>query len=221
MIPPHAGVGSAVGFLAAPIAFETVRSRHVPLDAWEPDAVNALLDAMTAEARALVEPGAAGAAVFVRRTASMRYVGQGHEIAVTLPERALTHDDDAVLRAAFEADYAALFARFIPSAAIEVLTWAVLVTTRPARPAPSAPVAATGRAPIGTGRRAVFDGHAEAAITVPLHARATLTAGARVVGPAVITEDETSTFVSASFDAHIDGAGCIVMDRKTVDREAA
>ena len=219
VIPPHAGVGSAVGFLAAPIAFETVRSRHMPLDGWEPDAVNTLLDAMTAEARALVEPGAAGAAVFIRRTASMRYVGQGHEIAVALPERTLTRDDDAVLRAAFEADYAVLFARFIPGAAVEVLTWAVLATTRPVRPGPSAPVAAAGT-PVGTGHRAVFDGHTEATITVPFYARATLAAGARVVGPAMITEDETSTFVSASFDAHVDGAGCIVMDRKVLDREA-
>jgi N-methylhydantoinase A len=35
-----------------------------------------------------------------------------------------------------------------------------------------------------------------------------------VPGPLVIAEDETTTFVSASFDAHIDGAGCIVMERK-------
>jgi N-methylhydantoinase A len=38
--------------------------------------------------------------------------------------------------------------------------------------------------------------------------------GATVAGPAIIAENETSTFVSMSFDAHIDGAGCIVMDRK-------
>ncbi len=215
VIPPHAGVGSAVGFLAAPIAFETVRSRHVPLAAWEPDTANALLDAMAAEGRALVEPGAAGAAVSVRRTATMRYVGQGHEIVVTLPGRALAGDDERVLRAAFEAEYAALFARFIPGAAIEVLTWAVstsavLATAPPAHPAP----VAARRAPVEGGRRTVFDGHAEATATVPTYARANLAAGVRVVGPAVITEDETSTFVSASFDAHIDGDGCIVMDRK-------
>ena len=31
---------------------------------------------------------------------------------------------------------------------------------------------------------------------------------------ALIVEDETSTFVSVSFEAHIDGAGSIVMERK-------
>ncbi|MEJ1976660.1 MAG: hypothetical protein WDN49_11675 [Acetobacteraceae bacterium] len=50
------------------------------LDAFEPESITALLDAMAAEARALVLPGAAGAPVFERRTAYMRYVGQGHEI---------------------------------------------------------------------------------------------------------------------------------------------
>jgi len=41
-----------------------------------------------------------------------------------------------------------------------------------------------------------------------------LEAGVRVPGPAIIAEDETSTFVTASFDARIDGAGCIVMERR-------
>ena len=38
--------------------------------------------------------------------------------------------------------------------------------------------------------------------------------GARVPGPAIIAEDETSTFITASFDARIDAAGCIVMERR-------
>ena len=80
IVPSNAGVGSAVGFLAAPIAYELVRSRHARLDAFDVKAVSDLLDEMATEARALVEPGAAGAPVRERRAAFMRYVGQGHEI---------------------------------------------------------------------------------------------------------------------------------------------
>src|SRR6187402_2048055 len=63
IVPPNAGVGSAVGFLAAPIAYELVRSRHVRLDDFDTEAVSDLLQEMVNEARALVEPGAAGAPV--------------------------------------------------------------------------------------------------------------------------------------------------------------
>ncbi|HEU4661845.1 MAG TPA: hydantoinase/oxoprolinase family protein [Pseudolabrys sp.] len=213
VVPPNAGVGSAVGFLAAPISYELVRSRHTRLDAFDAEAVSSLLAEMTSEARVVVEPGARGQPVIVRRRAYMRYVGQGHEIAVTLPEGRFTRDHALALRAEFEREYAALFARPIPGAAIEILTWSVLVSTTPLefqRIKPTALKAAAS--PSGT--RACFDGRTETFAHVPVYRREHLEAGAIVAGPAIIAEDETSTFVSANFDAHVDDAGCIVMDRK-------
>jgi N-methylhydantoinase A len=213
IVPSNAGVGSAIGFLAAPIAYELVRSRHARLDAFDADAVSDLLDEMTTEARVLVEPGAAGAPVRERRAAFMRYVGQGHEIAVELPNRRLTVADLAGLRQSFETDYAALFERPIPGAAIEVLSWSVLATTEPRNPPR---VAAVERKPAGqaSGSRTFFDGRAGHTVEIPLYRRDQMAPGATIAGPAVIAEDETSTFVSTSFDAYIDGAGSIVMERK-------
>jgi N-methylhydantoinase A len=213
VVPPNAGVGSAVGFLAAPISYELVRSRHARLDAFDAAAVSALLGEMSAEARAVVEPGARGQRVEERRLAYMRYVGQGHEITVALPARPLTEADLPALRAAFEADYAALFARPIPGAAIEILSWSVLASTAERKPERVAPVARAD-APVPSGMRSFFDGRAGTSVDVPLYRREAMAPGATIAGPAVIAEDETSTFISASFDAHIDGAGCIVMDRK-------
>ncbi len=213
IVPSNAGVGSAVGFLAAPIAYELVRSRHARLDAFDVAAVSDLLDEMATEARALVEPGAAGAPVRERRAAFMRYVGQGHEITVELPSRRLTAADLAGLRQAFETDYAALFERPIPGAAIEVLSWSVLASTEPRNPSR---VAEVTRKPAGkaAGSRKFFDGRAGKVVEIPLYHRDQMAPGATIAGPAVIAEDETSTFVSTSFDAHIDGAGSIVMERK-------
>jgi N-methylhydantoinase A len=213
IVPSNAGVGSAVGFLAAPIAYELVRSRHARLDAFDTALISSLLQEMADEARALVEPGAAGAAVGERRSAFMRYVGQGHEISVELPNRALTADDLPALRTTFEAGYAALFERPIPGAAIEILSWSVLATTDARQPVA---VAAVTRKPAGeaAGHRKFFDGRAGRFVEIPLYRREQMAPGAVVAGPAVIAEDETSTFVSNSFDAHIDGAGSIVMERK-------
>jgi N-methylhydantoinase A len=190
-----------------------VRSRHARLDAFNVDAVSDLLDEMATEARALVEPGAAGAPVRERRAAFMRYLGQGHEITVELPNRRLTEADLAGLRKVFEKDYAALFERSIPGAAIEVLSWSVLATTEPRNPSRLAEVA---RTPAGkaAGSRKFFDGRAGKVVEIPLYLRDQMTPGATIAGPAVIAEDETSTFVSTGFDAHIDGAGSIVMERK-------
>jgi N-methylhydantoinase A len=65
-----------------------------------------------------------------------------------------------------------------------------------------------------SGKRSFFDGRAGSSIDVPLYRREKLVPGAKLAGPAVIAEDETSTFVSAGFTAHVDAAGCIVMERK-------
>ena len=215
IVPPNAGVGSAVGFLAAPISYELVKSRHMRLDNFDAAGASALLAAMSRDARALVEPGARGAPTTERRLAYMRYVGQGHEITVPLPLRDLTADDATALRETFEREYSVLFRRPIPGAAIEALSWSVLVSTKAQRPQPAPPVAAR-RPPSADGTRAFFDGRANARIDVPLYRRERMEPGARVVGPAIIAEDETSTFVTATFDARIDAAGCIVMERRAI-----
>ena len=135
LVPPNAGVGSAVGFLAAPISYELIKSRHMRLDNFDFAGASALLAEMAKDARALVEPGARGAPVTERRLAYMRYVGQGHEITVPLPVRDLTADDATALREKFEQEYSVLFRRPIPGAAIEALSWSVLVSTQAHRPA--------------------------------------------------------------------------------------
>src|SRR4051794_8071177 len=213
LVPPNAGVGSAVGFLVAPISYELVKSRHMRLDNFDFAGASALLAEMSRDARALVEPGARGAPVTERRLAYMRYVGQGHEITVPLPGHDLTADDATVLRETFEREYSVLFRRPIPGAAIEALSWSVLISTKAARPA-AINGTAEKRAPSPDGSRSFFDGRAGRSIDVPLYRRERMEAGVRVVGPAIIAEDETSTFITASFDARIDAAGCIVMERR-------
>jgi N-methylhydantoinase A len=213
VIPPDAGVGSAIGFLRAPIAYELVRSRYMRLDRFDPDAANALVEGMTREARGLAESAAGGEALEERRAAFMRYRGQGHEIAVDLPVRPLQGGDQAGLRETFEAEYRRLFERHIPDAVIEVMGWTVWVGTCPAEPpALPTPERRPGPRPIGT--RAVFDGRSGRRTEVPLYARADFTPGATVASPAIIVEEGTSTFVSQAFEAMLDGGGALVLERR-------
>ena len=111
VVPPDAGVGSALGFLGAPIAYEVVRTLLVRLDALEQSTIDALFADMRAEAEAVVRLGVPRGALIEMRTGFMRYRGQGHEVAVLLPDGAL---DPAALRAAFDATYARVYGRVIP-----------------------------------------------------------------------------------------------------------
>ncbi|MFY7959094.1 MAG: hydantoinase/oxoprolinase family protein [Elsteraceae bacterium] len=213
IIPPNAGVGSAVGFLRAPVAYEVTRSRYMRLDKFDATPAEALLADMVAEAEAVVRAGAGGRPVLVRRAAFMRYVGQGHELLIALADGPVTAESAAALREGFEAEYAQQFARFIPGAAIEILSWSVVATTPkltaepPPKPAPRV-IAPSQK------KRAVMDASTGKPIDMPVYWRFDLQPGDRLSGPAVIAEDETTTIVTARFDAHIDAVGCIVLERK-------
>jgi N-methylhydantoinase A len=215
LIPSNAGVGSAVGFLRAPIAYEIVRSQLQRLDAFDAAAANELLAAMRVEAEAIVRLGAPDVALIETRAAFMRYRGQGHEIAVPLPVRAYRDDDAGELLAAFEEAYRRLYSRVIPGVEVEVLSWVLLLSApMPDEPAAAAKEPAKTR-PEPARRRAVFDPDSADFIEVAIHERAALPPGAVVAGPAVIVEDETSTVVSRGFDAYINRFGYIELTRRT------
>ncbi|MEO1456147.1 MAG: hydantoinase/oxoprolinase family protein [Pseudomonadota bacterium] len=211
LVPPDPGVGSAIGFLAAPVSFERVRSRYTLLGAFDADRVEALLAGMTAEATAVVAAGAPGEPVETRRTAFMRYRGQGHEIEIALPDRPLSAADAADLTQRFETAYAALFSRAVPGMAVEVLNWAVRVATRPRPPAPMPAAGGTRRAVPAAHRMVACDATGDPVETA-IHLRAALRPGDRVAGPALIVEPQTTTLVGRGFVAEVDGALNLVLN---------
>ena len=158
VVPPNPGAGSAVGFLSAPVSFEVVRSHYVRVADFDAGAVDALLEDMRSEAAAVVEAGSGGAPLEVTRTAFMRYRGQGHEIEVGVPRRALDAAGVAHLVAAFEADYTRLYGRIVPGVAIEVMNWSVRVSTTPEAP-PRAGDCARPAAPEPVGARTLTLDH--------------------------------------------------------------
>jgi N-methylhydantoinase A len=217
IVPPDAGVGSAVGFLAAPAAYEIVRSRYMRLDAFDPEAASALIDAMQREAVSHARAAAGERPVLVKRSAFMRYAGQGHEITITLPERLLVAADAATFRQGFEREYARLFARFIPNALIEIMSWVVLATTTTEAPARLEGVAARP-APVPIGERTVFDARLGRRIAVAVFERQRLAPGTTLQGPALIVEDGTTTYASPSFDVAIDAGGALVLTARPAQR---
>jgi N-methylhydantoinase A len=213
LVPANAGVGSAVGLLRAPVAYEVVRGRLLRLSSFDPDIANRLLAEMRAEAEAIVRRGAPGAPLAERRSAFMRYRGQGHEISVELPVRDFSAADRSSLTALFEEAYRRLYSRPIPGVEIEILSWVVAVSAVAQGELASA-VALQPSEPKPRARRPVFDPQAGAFAEVPIYWRADLAPGAKIAGPAVIAEDDTSTVISPLFEAQIDKFGYIALNRR-------
>jgi N-methylhydantoinase A len=207
VVPQGAGVGSAHGFLRAPIAYEVVRTRPMRLDALDTALLAGLFAAMRAEAEAVVRPAAPAEPLVEARQAFMRYRGQGHEIAVPLGAGGF---DAADLRARFDAAYAGLFGRTIPRLEVEALTWTLSLATH--RPLP-APVAdrPPREAPPPAGTRSLLDPATGLREEARIFERAALGPGMALEGPALIVEDETTTVVPRGFAARINALGQILL----------
>ena len=211
IVPTGAGVGSAIGFLRAPISYEVVRSRFTRLQDFDFGTINEMLLDMKQEAESVVRLGVPDGELLEVRTADMRYAGQGHEISVSLPIRKLTSSDAVLLKETFDVYYARQYGRTIPGIDIEVLSWTVTV---------SCPVEVSQRLTKADSLIAAEPlGHREVVETTngtleqfSVYARSGLKPGMKIKGPALITEEETTTLVSSNFDAFINSIGYIVLN---------
>ena len=215
LVPANAGVGSAIGLLRAPVAYEVVGGRLMRLSAFDASAANRLFSEMRSEAEAIVRRGAPDAGLTERRSAFMRYGGQGHEIGVQLPVREFSAADKATLTQVFETAYRRLYSRPIPGIEIEILSW-VLTLSAPSEGELAKSAATKSHKPKPDGHRPVFDPGTGEFLEVPIFWRPNLEPGAELTGPAVIAEDETSTVISPLFGARIDRFGYIELIRREI-----
>lgn len=210
IVPPGAGVGSAIGFLKAPFAYQAVRTAPVRLDAFDAGTVGAILAELSNEALGFVAAG--GKTTTVEATAFMRYVGQGWEIPVPLPAGTSNVPDAAQFRTLFEAAYTRFFGRPVEGLAIEIVSWSANASAKTELSAPPAAIAAQRTVEPGS-RRGMFDPTTQRFIEAGVFERDRLALGDHIVGPAIIVERETATVVPSSFDALVLNDGCIRVTR--------
>jgi 5-oxoprolinase (ATP-hydrolysing) len=218
IVPPASGAASALGFLAAPLSFETARSHPMRLGAgFDAAAANAVLNALEAEGRGrLAEAGHAGD-VTVVRTADMRLVGQLHEIVVTLPDGAMHAGSGDDIRRAFTEAYQRRYASVFAGAEIEIISFRL----RASAPAPELSLALSGDAGSGQalkGERRIEIG--ERSQLAKVYDRYRLAAGAEISGPAIVEENEATTFLPAGDSLTVDASGALVLRIATAERAA-
>ena len=208
LVPPGAGVGSAIGFLRAPFSFEANRSVYMKLSDFAPQAIVSLLKDLQTEATGFVRYCDADADILSDFKVYMRYTGQGWEIPITLTEDQAFSPDVDTFQRLFEEDYTKLFGRPVEGLDVEITVWAVNATTPP-QPVDRLTLAdAKSLAPVDS-KRQVFDPTKGEKVTGKVVLRGAMESGSTVSGPAVITEDETTVVIPSSRQAIRQTDGCI------------
>ena len=208
LVPPGAGVGSAIGFLRAPFSFEANRSVYMKLSDFDGEKIKSLLTDLKAEATGFVRTCDDVSPILSEFKVYMRYTGQGWEIPIDLTEEQAMDPDAATFEARFEEDYTKLFGRPVAGMDIEITVWSVNATTPPED---VARIETTdGRNPVAlNGTRQLFDAASSKYLEAHVIDRSLMEAGQRAQGPAAVTEAETTIIVPASRDAIRQPDGCI------------
>ena len=213
LIPPGAGVGSAIGFLRAPFGFEAVRGAFLRLSEFDASWTNRLITELSEEAERFARAGAPDAPLVREIKAYMLYQGQGWEIVVMLPNRDFIDGDDAEIRCLFETEYKRLFGRALDGLDIEIMNWSVQVRSELLQSARVAPVERE-QARISEESRRIFDAREQRFVDAQVYQRDELQSGDRIDGPAVIIERETSTVVTSRYRAIRQVDGCLLLTKK-------
>lgn len=208
LVPPGAGVGSAIGFLRAPFSFEANRSVYMKLSDFDGEKIKSLLADLNEEATGFVRTCDAVSPILSEFKVYMRYTGQGWEIPIDLTEEQAMSPDAAVFEARFEEDYTKLFGRPVAGMDIEITVWSVNATTPPEAVSRISEVEG-GSAAASHGARQLFDAAAGAYLDAPVIDRNAMETGQKANGPAAVTEAETTIIIPASRDAIRQPDGCI------------
>ena len=203
--PFGAGVGSTFGLLAAPLAFDFVRSAYSRLDQQDWSLANQLLDVMAEEGRKVLESsGLPAKEIRYQRTADMRYVGQGHEVSVRLPSGVLGQQHVPQITAEFEETYRGLYGRKGPDVALEIINWRVVASgPRPEMNLQLPRGTSVNRDARKGSRRAYFPESGEFVETA-VYDRYAFKPGVEFTGPAIVEERESTLIVGPSGCARVD-----------------
>ena len=211
LIPPASGAASALGFLAAPLSFEQVRSHPVRLEAPGAAAtIEAILRELSDAARdRLLAAGVAEGDVVTERLADMRLEGQMHEISVPLPDGPISDAVMPAILAAFATAYAARYTSVYSGVGVMAISFRV----RCRGPMPQLSLTEAGARSIGAVRKgtraAWFNG---GFVDTPVYDRYALAAGARIAGPAIIEEREATTTIPPGDSVTVDGTGTLAIE---------
>jgi N-methylhydantoinase A len=209
LVPPNAGVGSALGFFTAPRAFDLVRSHKVSLAAANLADIEAIFGNLEADGRRTLERSGAREAITFARSVDMRFVGQGSETNVPVPEADFTNVAKETLRARFDEIYTRLYGRTYPDSPVELINFKVRASL-PERLLDLPRIGDRGRTEDAIkGEREAYSGLAGRFVPFTVYDRYRLSPGARLHGPAIVEERESTVVAGEDASLSVDEYGFI------------
>jgi N-methylhydantoinase A len=211
ILPAAAGVTAAIGLLGAEVRFDVARTWVRRLDALDPHALTAMFGDMAAQATAVVRESGPAATVTIARSLEARYVGQGYELTVPVPSGPLDGAALAHIRAAFDEIYAMRYGYANPTEPVETVTWKLAAIGGAPRVALAK---ATSDARDGglKGRRRAWFPETSGWTDCDVYDRYALAPGARLTGPAIIEERESTSVLPPGTSGTVDEYANVIVE---------
>ena len=215
IVPPNAGVGSAMGFFTAPRAFDLVRSHKAPLASLDVEEIEKLFHAMEAEGERALRTAGATDEISFTRSVDARFIGQGSETNLLLPPKPFTQLQPDELRSLFDKNYERLYGRTYPEIPIEFVNFRARASL-PVQPLKLQELDKTKGDVKNAikGERLAFSGQAKDFIPFKVYDRYKLFPGVSFAGPAIIEERESTIIVGESATVSVDGFGFLWMEMR-------
>jgi len=214
IVPFGAGVASTIGFLVAPISFDFVRTFVGRLETLDWPEVDRRFQEMTGEGVAMLTgAGTASNDISYQRFAELRYVGQGHQVKVRIPDGPLDASMTDKLLSAFEDEYKRLYGRTATGNPVEAINWRLVA----AAPSPHLPLdllssgASYSTSTAQKGTRRAFVQETGSFEEVPVYDRYALRRDFTAIGPAIIEENESTIIVGRDAQVTVDDFANIVI----------
>jgi len=210
LIPPLAGVGSALGFFTAPVAFDMSRSHRKVLDDADFKEIEALFGELETESAKILEGAQKGDAIIYNRTLLMRFVGQGAEIDLNIENVDFQIFSKQDIRTLFDTEYKRLYGRTAEESPVELVTFKVRASL-PKKPFTISRLTTANR-DIGScikGQRKAFSITQKEYIPYTVYDRSKLFPEAAFDGPAIIEERESTIVLGEDARVRVDDFGFI------------
>jgi N-methylhydantoinase A/oxoprolinase/acetone carboxylase beta subunit len=210
LVPPLAGVGSALGFFTAPVAFDLSRSHRANLSDADFSEIEALFNTLEKEGVAALGSAIESEPVIIERTLMMRFVGQGAETDLPIGQKPFDQWTRTEIRELFDTAYKKLYGRTYPDSQIEFVTFKVRVGLPPQPfhlPQPERNGGTLNESI--KGERKAFSLIQKDYIPFTVYDRSLLPPEAEFSGPAIIEERESTIVIGEDAKVRVDEHGFV------------
>jgi len=213
LVPPNAGVGSALGFFTAPRAFDLLRSHKVSLNSADFYEIEKIFQNLEAEATTILKKESQEREILFERSLDMRFVGQGSETHIPLSQRDFTTMKREEVRRLFDEVYQRLYGRTYPESEVEFINFKVRASL-PERLIQFPKLDGKGKSLEGAikGKRKAYSPIAKDFIPYTVYDRYRLFPNAKFLGPAIIEERESTLIVGEDASVSVDDYGFLWAD---------